>query len=72
MNESELLNQISKKLSALLAISLLEGSSKMTTASGERLLRRFELTNQDIADILGTTRRTIEVMKSRAKQERKV
>lgn len=71
MDNSELLEQISKKLSALLAISLLDDPLKMTTAKGERLLRRFKLTNQDIADILGTTKGTIEVMKSRDQKNKK-
>lgn len=70
MNGSELLEQISKKLSALIAVAFTKDITTMTTANGEKLLRRFGLTNQEIADILGTTRRTIEVMKSRAKQEK--
>lgn len=65
MNDRDLLNQISRKLSALIAVSFSPDTKKMTTSDGERMLRRFELSNQEIADILGTTRRTIEVMKSR-------
>lgn len=70
MKDIDLLEQISKKLNALLAVSFLKDTSAMTTASGERLLRRFGLSNQEIADVLGTTRRTIEVLKSRAKNKK--
>ncbi len=65
MNDQEMLQQISSKLSALIAISLYNESKKMSVADGERLLRRFGLDNQSIANILGTTKRTIEVLKSR-------
>jgi len=70
MNDQDLLEQISRKLSALLAVFLLKDVTTMTTSDGERFLRRFGLSNQEIADILGTTRRTIEVMKSRAKTKK--
>ena len=71
MNESELLDQISRKLSALLAVSFMKGVSEMTTAGGEKFLRRFGLDNQEIASILGTTKRSIEVIKSRNKRNDK-
>ncbi|KKR51738.1 MAG: hypothetical protein UT89_C0009G0005 [Parcubacteria group bacterium GW2011_GWE1_40_20] len=71
MKDQELLDQISKKLSALIAISFSPDTKKMTTSDGERMLRRFGLNNQEIADILGTTRRTIEVMKSRNRKNKK-
>lgn len=61
---------ISRKLSALLAVMLLKNKKSLTTSSGVDLLLRFQLSNQEIADILGTTRRTVEVIKSRiAKQK---
>lgn len=71
MSDQEVLQQISGKLSALIAISLYNDSKKMSVADGERLLRRFGLDNQSIADILGTTKRTIEVLKSRDQKGRK-
>jgi len=71
MNDQQIQEQISNKLSALIAISLQEDTKKMSVANGERLLRRFGLDNQSIADILGTTKRTIEVMKSRDQKGRR-
>jgi len=71
MSDLQLLEQISNKLSALIALSLPSDVIKMSTADGERLLRRFDLNNQAIADILGTTKRTIEVMKSRDQKNNK-
>ncbi len=71
MKDHELLEQISKKLSALLAISFAKHTEKMTSAEGVKMLVRFGLSNQDIANILGTTKGTIEVLKSRAIKPKK-
>lgn len=69
MKEQELLEQISKKLSALIALSFMKNVEKMTNVEGVKMLVRFGLSNQDIADILGTTKGTIEVIKSRIKKK---
>ncbi len=71
MKEQELLEQISKKLSALIAISFMKDVEKMTNADGVEILGRFGLSNQDVADILGTTKSTVEVLKSRNKSKKK-
>ena len=71
MKEQELLEQISKKLSALIALSFMKDVEKMTNADGVEILGRFGLSNQDIADILGTTKPTVEVIKSRIKAKKK-
>lgn len=71
MKEQELLEQISKKLGALIALSFMRDIEKMTNADGVKLLVRFGLSNQDIADILGTTKGTVEVLKSRAIKTKK-
>jgi DNA-binding NarL/FixJ family response regulator len=71
LNDQELLEQISKKLSALIAVSLTKDAEKMTNAKRVEILGRFGLYNQDIADILGTTKPTIEVLKSRIKRGNK-
>lgn len=65
MENNDTLKEISDKLSALLALSFMKDLSKITTADGVKLLMNFRLSNQDMANILGTTKRTIEVMKSR-------
>jgi DNA-binding CsgD family transcriptional regulator len=66
MNDRESINQISKKLSALIALALLPEVQKKTTAEKVALLMRFDIPNQEVADILGTTKGTVEVLKSRA------
>ncbi len=66
MNDRELVEQVSKKLSALIALALLPDVQKRNTAEKVALLMRFDIPNQEIADILGTTRGTVEVLKSRA------
>ena len=71
MKEQELLEQISKKLSALIAMSFVKDVEKMTAADGVKLFTRFGLSNQDIADILGTSKPTVEVLKSRIKSKKK-
>ncbi len=71
MKEQELLEQISRKLSALIAISFVKDVNKMTIEESVRLLKRFGLSNQEMADILGTTKPTIEVLKSRINKKRK-
>ncbi len=65
MDNKDLLKEISNKLSALLTLNFIQDLSKMTTADGVKLLMRFNINNQDMADILGTTKRTVEVTKSR-------
>ncbi len=71
MKDQLLFEDISRKLSALLAISLLKNPEEMNLTNGERLLRRFGLSNQEIANILGTTKRTVEVIKSRDQKNKK-
>lgn len=71
MNDRELADQISKKLSALIALALLPDVQKRSTAEKVALLMRFDIPNQDLADILGTTKGTVEVLKSRAGKRKK-
>lgn len=71
MKDQELLEQISKKLSALITLSFVKDVEKMTVEEGVRLLKRFGLSNQDMADILGTTKGTVEVLKSRVSKSKK-
>ena len=67
----ELLEQISKKLSAIISLSLMEDIKNMTNERGVEILDRFDLSNQDMADILQTTRPTVEVLKSSIKSKKK-
>lgn len=67
----EVLEQISKKLSALIALSFMEDIKVITNEKRVEILDRFALANQDMADILQTTKPTIEVLKSRIKSKKK-
>ncbi len=69
--ENSTLKEISKKMNAFLALLMLKDIESMTTADKVKLLLRFDLSNQDIADILSTTKRTIEVTKSRVVKNKK-
>ena len=71
MNNQEIAEQVSGKLSALIALALLPDVQKKTSAEKVALLMRFGIPNQDIADILGTTKGTVEVLKSRATRKKK-
>lgn len=70
MND-EPLRQVSSKLSALIALTLVSEPDKKNAAEKVALLARFGLVNQDIADIVGTTKGTVEVLKSRAGKKKR-
>ncbi len=65
MKGDDLLAEISKKLSAILALLLTADVQERNTAQKVEMLVRFGLPNQQIADIVGTTKGTVEVLKSR-------
>ena len=71
MSTEELMEQISSKLSALIALSLVPEAQKKNTAEKVALLARFGIPNQEVADILGTTKGTVEVLKSRAGRKKR-
>ena len=71
MENQKLLEQISKKLSVLLALNFSSDIKKKTMLDNVQMLLRFDLSNQEISDILGTTRPTVEVIKSRIKKAKK-
>ncbi|MDO8655334.1 MAG: hypothetical protein Q7R48_02850 [bacterium] len=66
--KQELFEQISKKLSVLIALSFVENLADKTAEDSIKILGRFGLNNQDIADMLGVKKTTIEVLKSRIKK----
>lgn len=70
MND-EPLRQVSNKLSALIALTLTTEPEKKNAAEKVALLARFGLSNQEIADIVGTTKGTVEVLKSRAGKKKR-
>jgi DNA-binding CsgD family transcriptional regulator len=71
MDNEKTLDLLSKKMSALIALSLLPDVQKKNTAEKVELLMRFGIPNQEIADIVGTTKGTVEVLKSRATKRKK-
>jgi DNA-binding NarL/FixJ family response regulator len=70
MSNDELLKDISNRLNAILLVLLTPEIEKKNSAQKVGLLARLGLANQDIADILGTTKGTVEVLKSRGKKRR--
>lgn len=68
MKEIELLKEISRKLSALIALQLKGDES---VQDGVARLSRLGLSTGEIAEILGATPGTVSVLKSRIKSKKK-
>ena len=68
MSEQELLQEISKKLSVLIALQLQNGGNSGVQENVERL-SKFGLSSGEIAEILNTTAGTVAVAKSRTKKK---
>lgn len=66
MENNDILQQISKKLSILIALQL-RGDGGVEVKDNVIKLSRFGLTTGEIAEILGTTPGTVAVAKSRIK-----
>jgi len=66
MNNDELLRSISDKLSILISLQL--GVDKRSMKEKVAQLVKYGLSNGEIANILGTTKGTIEVVKSSIKK----
>ena len=69
-NDNEILRQISKKLSILVALQL-ENERGIEVKENVAKLTRFGLSTSEIAEILGTTSGTVAVAKSRIKGKKK-
>ena len=69
-NNNDILQQISKKLSILIALQL-QSESGIEVKENVTKLMRFGLTTSEIAEILGTTSGTVQVAKSRIKNSKK-
>jgi hypothetical protein len=67
----EIAEEISNKLSALIALLLTPEPHKGNTAEKVMMLARFGIPNQAIADIVGTTKGTVEVAKSRGTKKKR-
>lgn len=71
MTSDEILKEISSKLSAVLFVLLSQDVEKKSNVEKVALLARLGLNNQDIANVLGTSKGTVEVWKSRANKKGK-
>jgi DNA-directed RNA polymerase specialized sigma24 family protein len=61
---------ISKKLSLLAALYLLPDTSQLSKSDQVAMLSRFGLSSEEVATILGTTKGTVDVLKSRLKSNK--
>lgn len=68
--QDKTLEQLSAKLSALIALTLIPDVETKTLGEKVRLLTRLGISNQDAADILGTTKGSVEVLKSLGKRRK--
>jgi len=66
----ELFQEISDKLSVLIALMTLPDSSERKLSENIELLSRLGLSNTEIARILDAKKGTVEVTKSRIKKQR--
>lgn len=71
MSSEESLETISGKLSLLIRLQLLQMEDKTSRKDQVAVLSSFGLPNDDIAAILGTTKNTVEVIKSQLKRKHK-
>lgn len=67
-NNTNILHQISKKLSILIALALQGEKNAVGVKENVARLVRFGLTDSEIAEILGTTSGTVSVAKVRIKK----
>jgi DNA-binding NarL/FixJ family response regulator len=68
METNQLLEGISKKLGVLIALDLDARNNKATISQNVEMLNRFGLSAHEIANIIGTSKNTVEVTKSRLKK----
>lgn len=71
MDTNNLLESISRKLAVLVALNLISLNSKATVTDNIKMLSRFGLTAQEIAEILNTSINAVRVIKSRSKGGKK-
>jgi transcriptional regulator len=69
-NKNDILQQVSKKLSILIALQLQGENKVVEVKENVEKLSRFGLTDSVIAEILGTTAGTVSVAKARIKKAR--
>lgn len=65
MDTKELLQDVSRKLSVLIALDLEKNGRKILVKDSVKMLVRYGISDNDIAIILGTSKATVQVLKSR-------
>ena len=70
-NNTETLSQISKKLSVLIALSLKNKDTESDTSNDIKFLGSFGFSNEEIAEILSTSKNYVAVTKSKSKSKLK-
>ncbi|MFA4890018.1 MAG: hypothetical protein WC587_00065 [Candidatus Paceibacterota bacterium] len=71
MENKEILESISNRLSVLIALQFRSLVEKPSFADSVELLTRFGLSSGEMAEIIGTTKGTVNVTKSRIKNKKK-
>lgn len=71
MTKNDDLENVSKKLSLLIAINLIDNPENMNKSELVGLLTSFDISNTEIADILRIPKTSVEVLKSRNKKKRR-
>jgi len=69
MNDNTL-SEISQKLSILIALTVAGSEKKYSKSDLVQLLTQFNLPNGEVATILGTSKGSVEVLKSRLKSNK--
>lgn len=68
MKDTDHLSHVSQKLSILIALTVASNGDAYNKSDLVQLFSQFELPNAEIANILGTSKGSVEVMKSRLKK----
>jgi hypothetical protein len=71
MENSKILESISKRLGVLIALHINDHSENFSIAEGVDLLTRFGLSPTEIAEILNTSTNTVNVTRTRLKKGKK-
>lgn len=65
LDSKDLLQEISHKLNVLIALCVEQSGRKILIKDSVKMLIRLGITDDDIAAILGTSKATVQVLKSR-------
>lgn len=69
MENNELMEKISRKMSVLISLFMEESTKKQNTTEKVSFLKRFGINSQEMAEIIGTTKNTVDVTVSNLKKK---